>query len=869
MSVRLIEWVDANGLRGFDLHVLRGGGASVRLDQQLVIFGTKVNPDGTTTDIGAAVDKLADDALKATKEALGVTKVEFVARLNKPADIGVTVDPNTGVVTASAATPLTLRNFLVAARVQHNTAVVPNPLETFIRVHLHSSVRKVWLTPSSLTVHQDSRDPANARFPRYTVLAQFDDEIVGDISEAPGIVWGLAPGSGGRVEFSPQGGIKVRTFPGEEAVQATLPAPWSGMTAQGKIMVRGPWADLLDDAAVTLLSGPGFDRLSEVPNVLFIPDGFEDTPDDRNAFDKLLHSLLDWLRTSWIAQPYNLFFNSQKTNYSDSINFWSVFLPSRERAASLLPEMMRLIQPEGGIVGDPLPTTFRPPATGAWSIEHLIFQVGLPVPADVDATLDAKEAEWRRLFGGNEVPPGKITQELFNQWTNLTLRTLANERDTVLATCAGERPRVMTHNVARALGLHRFRTQRSHLDQLLERLTDSPGGPVIGKTWTTGKDRELVFALVSGAPSLGAYSPGQLISTGLGTDFRFLLKPVDAAQAPLQGSRAIDVTPYPLLHGWPLNVRLPTETIGIIVHELSHAFGLGDEYGHDGFRLPDDHRRFLVQNGNVQPESELESAPQSGDLDGGKLRWRWPRIKQAAVLADRPVLITAEPSKQYVISLRPGQKHFFQPGEIVFLRQRPLLKAPSKQRPTQVNPAKVSGPMEVVSAGLQVGEQIVVKDLTGTLDPADFPANEPETAIVFAPHAVKPAANDAELVAKVVREHIKSSKRPLNRAGGHACSRDDNAVQTAVNTPANLKFPGSFWGTAPLSGLVGAFDGGSTFYCGIYHPSGECLMRSSAENGEGRVTHLCPVCQYLLVDRIDPSLHGPINKDYENIYPAP
>lgn len=866
MPIRSIDWWNGKKSGGYDIHVLRDKGASLRLDKLLAISGRKVNPGGTTSDVTIITDR--DDAtLPGALVALGVTKVEFVARLANPATLAVTVDVRTGTVSTTSSTPLTLRNFLVSAKVHHTTAGLTTPLEIFVRVHVHGSVEKAWLTPSILTVHKDVGNTVEA--PRFTLLAQFDDETVGDISEVPGIDWAPKPGSGEAVAVSTEGGITVRIFPRDPTVTATLPAKWGGMQASAKVLATGPWSELFADGpAAWLLSGPGRDRLTEVPNVLFIPEGFQDTPSDREVFDELLNKLLDWLRRSMVTRPYDLFFNSQKTRYTDSINYWSVFLPSRERAASLLAEMTRLDQPGGAIVGDPLPPAIPPLPTGAWSIGNLIFQVGLPIPGDLNATLGAKIEEWRGLFGAEAIPAGKVTPELFNTWIVLTLRTLANERDTVLGACAGERPRVERQSVPRALGLHPFRTKRSHMNQLLETLTDGQGGPAIGKTWTTGKDHDLVFAIVAGAPALGAFSPDDIICAGLGTDFRFLLKPVTGAEAASQGTRAVDVDPYPLEEGWPTGVRLPTGTIGTIVHELSHAFGLGDEYGADGFRFPNNRLRFLAQSGNVQPESELETFPGSGDLDSDKLRWRWPRIKNAGVLEDSPVLIAPGPPKEYVLSLRPGHKHLFEVGETVFLRQRPLLKKPTQQKPELVNPAKVSDPLEVVSAGNQLLEQIVVRDITGTLKPADFLAREPETAIVLRPHAAQPTP-DAQLVAEAVRVHIKGNKRPLNRRGGDACSRDDKPVQEATNAPANLRFPGSLWGQAPLRWLVGAFDGGATFFCGIYHPTGECLMRSSSETGGGDVTTFCPVCRYLLVDRVDPYLHGPIDEHYKKIYPSP
>jgi hypothetical protein len=56
--------------------------------------------------------------------------------------------------------------------------------------------------------------------------------------------------------------------------------------------------------------------------------------------------------------------------------------------------------------------------------------------------------------------------------------------------------------------------------------------------------------------------------------------------------------------------------------------------------------------------------------------------------------------------------------------------------------------------------------------------------------------------------------------------------------------------------VVALYDGGDTFLCGIYHPTGSCNMRS-----KGSKTGFCQVCRYIMIDQIDPTKH---NKEVEN-----
>ena len=95
--------------------------------------------------------------------------------------LGVTVDSTTGEVTATpqpAGQPNTFPsfNFLIKA---HQAVGGVATYETEIRVHVHNSIKSIWLTPSSLTPHVGSDEC------RFTVLARFDDDVVADITDWP------------------------------------------------------------------------------------------------------------------------------------------------------------------------------------------------------------------------------------------------------------------------------------------------------------------------------------------------------------------------------------------------------------------------------------------------------------------------------------------------------------------------------------------------------------------------------------------------------------------------------------------------------------------------------------------------------------
>jgi hypothetical protein len=113
---------------------------------------------------------------------------------------------------------------------------------------------------------------------------------------------------------------------------------------------------------------------------------------------------------------------------------------------------------------------------------------------------------------------------------------------------------------------------------------------------------------------------------------------------------------------------------------------------------------------------------------------------------------------------------------------------------------------------------------------------------------------------------INASSAPLNRSTGAVCQQDDKDPQS-VAAPG---VPGLVKGSDPR--IVGLFDGGSELYCGIYHPTGNCMMRAfqkdkDVDAGRSVLNTFCPICRYIVVDLIDPAMHAKMNDDYEKIYP--
>jgi hypothetical protein len=426
--------LDPRGSEGYDLHVVRN---------------TTSKP--LTEILRIRNEQRRSFPANALPSSLGVTKVEFIPNFKEEQTVGTSVVKGHGIsvntsngsveVLREFPTKPRLSNFLIIAKVHHNTPNVANPLELPIRVHAHKEVIDLWLTPSTLTIAQ------GADGQQFSVLARFDDETIGDISRLPGTTWTPPPQSSQDIIVAANGAITVNKNPSQQEVTATLPPGWGGKQVTAMIKGVRPWSDQPSAIrAATLVSGPGANKLDEVPNVLFVSEGFTDS--EKDDFDELVQNLVASLRFSKVTRPFDLFVQL------DRINCWSVFIPSAERGASALHEFATSHQPSGDVFeGDAVPNALKPSGTSPWRIEELIYQVGLPIPSDVqEDDFNKKTEDWKKLFGDKQVPASQIKERVFIQWRNQTLRTLANERDTALGVALGERPRVMRRDPPRFLG---------------------------------------------------------------------------------------------------------------------------------------------------------------------------------------------------------------------------------------------------------------------------------------------------------------------------------------------------------------------------------------------------------------------------------
>jgi hypothetical protein len=810
---------------GFDIHLLPGETSSSLIDLLVIKEDTTPPTYSWANDPPADIDP---DSFAFTPN--------FISAADPPLNGGVTVHTKTGEVTVAAAP--TLRSFVLEATVRTKppNARTLGPIP--IRVLVHTAILDIWLTPSTLTIRQGSDGL------RLTVLARFDDQTIGDITRRPGITWASTDAT--KIDFDPaSGALTAKTNPANETITATH----AGHVATAKVQARKPWSTA---AVVTLVPGSaGIDKAATVPNVLFLSEGF--TAGEDTKFGNLVVKLVKRLQTTESLRPYDL--------AKKAVNYWMAFVPSRERGTSVLYDLRPVAR--ATLFGAEIPAPVKPAPATPFTLGNLIYHVGLPTPADAAVPPGAARATWLLQYGvGVSL---LCTDAVYAQWQALSDHRLANEVDNAFGIRHGQRPIMHPTVVPRSMNFHPLRATREHLDAFLQKLKFGPA--TLGAIWATqnpppaapipapvgpglpaglkvGQDRALVFMVCGGARMGGTELDGLIVSS--------LVSDVEVRLQAVAGTRQVNFVPFNL-------PSVPSLWLAAnVAHETAHAFGLEDEYGEfpAPLRIPAANEAGLKPEANVQPASELERSAADPRLDPAKLgniKWRWPRVEHAGVVAAQP----APNGAAFDIGMVHGHAAGFKHGDLVRLRRRPLLDHP--QPSGRLNVDKVTG--DVVTA---------TPLPPGAITPADWPAGSVLIRPVRgAATAADPNGPDLTLVAPIISDHLSASSLPLNQKPpppAPACAVDTSTVQSALNLPAGLpvgrpKFKAQ---------IVGLYDGGARYHCGVFHPSGACVMRALQVPGVATTTYLfCPVCRYFLVDRLDPTKHGVIDLDYRKRYPQP
>ena len=253
------------------------------------------------------------------------------------------------------------------------------------------------------------------------------------------------------------------------------------------------------------------------------------------------------------------------------------------------------------------------------------------------------------------------------------------------------------------------------------------------------------------------------------------------------------------------------------------------------------------------PGGRIDVTPQAGPWP----RWAGsPRITKAGLTYP---LSQTSPGDTDIL-MADGHTAQFTAGDTVMLRTRDLLDTTGSVPTTP----RYSAAMTVRNVD-PVGEAVTLTAAVPGAPSDVFPGGSVLIGVVLDANG-----QPLPLLSQVVRDHLERTDHPVNRRPGTACTvpildgkADEFGILWAVNLPAALLSPTSPY--APVERIVGLYDGGMIYNCGVYHPTGACLMRGgafqTATGGSSGYT-FCHVCRYLLVDRADPRAHAAIDGPY-------
>jgi hypothetical protein len=864
---------------GYDVHVLRDGLASKPLDGAV-----NLPPNGVASSL------------------------KFMPQIGNIPDIfGLEVKESTGAVTAKLPPPNTsqavINNFLMTVSIQDSSA---KRYETEIRVHVHDTVTDIWLTPSTLTIYQGANEC------RFTVLARFSDGSVGDITDSAQLsyrsVVPLTNVDSTDVLVSPSGVLTAVTpFKGANIVVTVTLPPLSvpdRLSAVATVNTKPSW-DVLSAVANVNFVVAGLRLKKEdkdnpqkggtvVPNkddphsakrdsvasvvanalnVLIVSEGFSRESDFNNVVNRIVGDL----RTTDYLQPFKL--------VQDSINYWSLFVPSKDDGISLLGEyqISAVPKPPPTARGVHLAPIKTPAATAtSWSLEEMMHQVGLPV-SDDPTTLDDSKDVWRLRYGDKAYQT--LAAASFATWRRLasqpaTWRSLLNEQDTAFGMRNTDRSRASPTFGEVMLGSDPRRTSDANIFKFIGGLSygkDPATGSSfnIGSVWKAGgKDAGFICFLCQTQKHGGINWGGYFLSTtGRQVILEMALKPTP------KGTATVSLATPPMA---PWEQEQVSTTMA---HEFSHSLGLADEYGDgNGLLLQVDHqapnlldKRIIITTTTPPPPG----VPITVYDKTQEIKWRWPRITKAGVLNGKPE--KSGVGLKVTLQKDHGKPFIFQ--DIVRFRQSPV-----KLRQSLDPFASFAAGLSFIvtdhnNDGLKVvlghpGGAVLDVNLPLPSSPDPTPWGDLFLALfkpdgkytVICPRRAPGIGGGTELylVSETIRTQILISNGPLNAPPGNETVGHETAVCRATGgngaslmSPTNLPV-GFIPPPVPApADIIGIYEGGGLHDCGVFRPAGRCKMRDGTAQG----FPFCHVCRYVIVDRVDPTKHGELDDLYDPQYP--
>jgi hypothetical protein len=814
-----------------DIHLVRTGTANANTFQMVVVAdstGNNISNNANTTIIGF-------DAAVATAAKVGGANPHILF---------------TGVADGET-----------IGKVRHlDTSVTPNvPFEFLVRVRVHPSLSSFWIGNNQITVHQGMDNYV------MSVYASFSDGTRGDISGHPYVGF---TSNGAAATVDNAGRLK-----GVSVGNASIDVKVGAATKTINVRVAG--LVNADRPIVKRIHGSG--PFSDRRNILLLAEGFSSATD----FDKVASEIKDRMMTSPSHSPYNAL--------RESFNFWTAFEqqdhPSPEAGVTFAVDVRipTTAATKHVPVGNPVPPAaenpIEPLPQGGFDLQLLVSLVGLPtswLPSPPTTLAQARTAFGTlRNFDGTTrtftaAHATALDQATLDAWLELRDHGPLQARNSKLGVIHGGRmgerravEAVLTHKnlwyiphtAHRALTIDQRRQDSafsflSFMDPYLKSLKLAGAAATdpnvdIGNTWAAGgKDAGLGCVIVN-----DGYLGGSRFGTVGGTIKLF-------ASTIGVNTRLTVPTPTPatstvLNHTPPALGSVPFEVVTVLLsHELAHALALLDEY--EGFEqqhhstvlnASPSELTELRQSGNVASFIDIAGAGQN-QINPRRAKWNVDRIALASPLAKA---VGVNNGNSFDVEVRAKQGSRWQ--NVVKQQQEVFLRHPDLTRDPNVVSNAPLGPLTIDPSSNLVTDTLKLKLPGSQVATANFPAG----STLYLPRRDK-SNTILRVIHPSVIAHIAASGSFAPQAPG-TCAQFNLGAEKPPATIANFTLP------AVAADTIGVYEGGGTWTCRAFRPSGNCRMRNFDPAGKQQI-NFCFVCKYMLVNLIDPSVHDVIDALY-------
>jgi hypothetical protein len=775
----------------------------------------------------------------------------------------VSIDPATGRVTPNA-----VGINLIQIRFPDPAFGGPNNIHAIVaRIQVHDNVVGWWFGNSSITTarHGTIATAQPSIYALFSTDASGTD-VVGDIT-GHGFVT-LTSLNAGVFNVSPEGRLRgIATGNGTLngnflGTNRTLPVKVVDYAAARQTLQRVRSADHTNPQSLH--------------NVLFLAEGFRDTDADRERFDEIVTEVVDEIFSKPRHAPYDLLGNS--------FNIWKAFetsvqhgvtcafrvtdeatddlsaghpIPSPEQASE--DETKYELDALVPIVGLPLRTESRTPAQlkALWSSQSLHDYDDSRVDAAVANSwkvqrsvgiLEARDtffglhlskrfADRGSRFGAPVPPPGSDAPgapldsfvERVYEWFDISsARTLTlDPRRHPPELLMGNRESFGNLVLTYINGLHD--AEAPHANVGSEWMPDPSNSPVFRRS------RGLIAIIVNEDLIGGTNFNANTMTANTLNNVRRMDTESDNT-----GNRRIRRRTMPDEFDMDLQ-----DVVDTVAHEFGHSFNLGDEY--EEFVL-DDPDAFAGDD-NVTTLSAINldaSFMTNRRIDPSRVKWfDLVRIRVSDILTAPSAAV----GSQMRVTIDPGQIGKWveakDQGLEAFLRHIDL-PADGRQFPQPSDEAHHLVRLQIGAINESAGTILL-----GGPEMPQPPPVYPARSLLYIP------VRDDEgqlvmVVEKKVLEKLEATNLPLNE------DADRSEVNDEADHPVDVD---DFKPPCKSYKLIGVYEGAIHATGMTYRPAGLCKMRKSGDQGVGD-GEFCHVCKYLIVNRVDPGLHGLLDEQY-------